>query len=118
MTFIGFYSSRWFLTDEVLGVVLRSTFVRRLIWNLIPASVLVGALWIAMAGENGLLERSSLQQRLISTEARVADIETGNRELQGHIRSLKTAPDVRRRAAAEMLLRAEEGSTIYRFDLP
>ena len=92
--------------------------VRRLIWNLIPASVLVGALWIALAGENGLLERSSLQQRLLATEARVSHVEDGNRELEAEIRALKTAPQVRRRVAAETLLRAEEGSTIYRFESP
>ena len=71
-----------------------------------------------MAGENGLLERSSLQQRLIATESRLSEVQTGNRDLEVRIRELKTAPDVRRRAAAETLLRAQEGSTIYRFDTP
>ena len=71
-----------------------------------------------MAGENGLLERSSLQQRLIATESRLSEVEIGNRDLEVRIRELKTAPDVRRRAAAETLLRAQEGSTIYRFDTP
>jgi hypothetical protein len=44
-------------------------------------------------------------------------MEEDNRELEAEIRALKTAPQVRRRAAAETLLRAEEGSTIYRFDV-
>ena len=100
------------------GVLLQPALVRRLIWNLVPASVLVGALWMALAGDNGLLERSSLQQRLFATEARVSFIEEGNRELEAEIRALKTAPQVRQRAAAERLLRAEEGSTIYRFEAP
>ena len=73
---------------------------------------------MALAGDNGLLERSSLQQRLFATEARVSFIEEGNRELEAEIRALKTAPQVRQRAAAERLLRAEEGSTIYRFEAP
>ena len=102
----------------MLGVPLQSALFRRLIWNLVPASVVVGALWVALAGENGLLERSSVQQRLIATEARVAHMEDGNRELEANIRALKTAPQARRRAAAETLLRAEEGSTIYRFENP
>ena len=111
-----FYSSPLWLADGVLEVALRSAMVRRLIWNLVPASVLVGALWIALAGENGLLERSTLQQRLIATEARVSHVEDGNRTLEADIRALKTAPQIRRRVAAESLLRAEEGSVIYRFD--
>ena len=98
------------------GVPLKPALVRRLIWNLVPASVLVGALWVALAGDNGLLERSSLQQRLIATESRLDYMDEGNREIEAEIRALKTAPQVRRRAAAEALLHAEEGSTIYRFE--
>ena len=43
-------------------------------------------------------------------------MEEGNREIEAEIRALKMAPQVRRRAAAEALLHAEEGSTIYRFE--
>ena len=84
------------------GVALKPALVRRVIWNLVPASVLVGALWVALVGDNGLLERSSLQQRLISTESRLAYMEEGNREIEAEIRALKIAPQVRRRAAAEV----------------
>ena len=72
---------------------------------------------MTLAGKDGLLERSSLQQRLITVEARVAHVEEGNQELEARIYALKTTPNARIRAAAETLLRAEKGSTIYRFDV-
>jgi hypothetical protein len=72
---------------------------------------------MTLAGKDGLLERSSLQQRLITTEARAANVEEGNRALETRIYALKTVPNARIRAAAKTLLRAEKGSTIYRFEV-
>lgn len=87
---------------------------RRLIWNLAPAGLVLGALWYALMGADGLLDRNDMKQRLLATEDRVLQVEAQNAQLRRAIRALKTDEQAIRRAAAQELLVAEKGSTLYR----
>jgi cell division protein FtsB len=100
-------------TPVVSGVILR-----RIIWNVIPVAVVVIALEMVLVGDDGLLERHNLKQRLYATQARGQQIEASNAVLRARIQSLQTDPAAVQRAVGEHLLTAPTGSTIYRFDRP
>lgn len=93
-----------------------SPLVRRLLWNLVPLAVVVGAVTTTLIGEEGLLNRHELKQRLYAMQARVEDVELENARLQAQVRALQDDPRAVRREAATQLLLAPEGSTIYRFE--
>ncbi len=93
---------------------LLSSLGRRLLWSLIPASIVLAGVWGVVFGDDGLLERHALKQRLHRMEERVQVIEGENAQLRDEIRRLREDPVAVRRAAAEQLLAAEPGSTIYR----
>jgi cell division protein FtsB len=97
------------------GSPLESTLPRRLIWSLIPAAIVVVAVWTVLASEDGLLRRHELKQRLYSTQARVERLEEDNQRLRDRITALQKNPHAMRRVLAETLLMAQPGSTIYRF---
>lgn len=78
--------------------------------------MLVVALWGVVFGEEGLLRRNALKQRLYGMQDRVSEVEQQNEALRGEIERLRDDPVEVRRAAAERLLAAEAGSTIYRFE--
>lgn len=98
-----------------LGQSILSSLGRRLLWSLVPATIVVGAVWGVVFGDDGLLERHALKQQLYRMQDRVAAIEAENEKLRDEIRKSRTDPVAVRRAAAEQLLAAEPGSTIYRF---
>ena len=81
-----------------------------------PATIVVGAVWGVVFGDDGLLERHALKQRLIHMDERVEQIKAENSVLRDEIQSLRDDPVAVRRASAEQLLAAEAGSTIYRFE--
>jgi cell division protein FtsB len=89
--------------------------VRRIVWNLIPLALVVGALEMVLVGEDGLLARHELKKRLYTTEAKVGQVVAENAMLRAKVRSLRQNPAAVKRAVAERLLAAEQGSTIYRF---
>lgn len=93
-----------------------SPLVRRLLWNLLPLAVVVGAVATTLIGEEGLLNRHAVKQRLYGVEDQVSQLQADNARLRARVRALQRDPDVVRRAAAEQLLVAEPGSTIYRFE--
>lgn len=82
---------------------------------MIPALIAVGGVWGVVFGDEGLLKRHAVKQRLYVMQERVASIETENEALRLKIQRLREDPVALRRAAAEQLLAAEPGSTIYRF---
>ena len=92
--------------------------VRRIIWNLVPLALVVGALEIVLVGEDGLLVRHQVKTRLYTTQSKVQQVKAENAVLRGRVRSLRENPAAVKRAAAERLLAAEKGSTIYRFHAP
>ena len=89
---------------------------RRVIWNVLPAAFVVGALWSSVVGENGILNRHQIKARLSATEAEVHRVESENESLRSQIVALKGNPTALRRVTATTLLRAEPGTTIYRLD--
>ncbi|MFT4976267.1 MAG: cell division protein FtsB [Myxococcota bacterium] len=89
--------------------------VRRLVFNIFPLMLVVSAISYTLAGEEGLLNRSVIKQQLLLTQQRVHTLHGDNDQLRARIRSLREDPDAVRRVAAEQLLIAEPGSTIYLF---
>ena len=92
-----------------------SVLLRRIVWNTLPAMMVVGAVWMALAGEAGLLNRHELKQRLINTQDHVAQLHQENHQLRTKLDSLRTDPRAVHLSIAEQLLMGEKGSTIYRF---
>ncbi len=94
------------------------TLVRRLVWNVIPVLMVFGAVQMALLGDDGLLQRHQVKQRLYATQGKVDSVKLHNERLRARIRMLRTDPTYVKRAVAEKLLLAEAGSTIYRFEGP
>lgn len=95
--------------------LLSGAFVRRIIWNLVPVVLVIGALEIVLVGEDGLLARHQLKKRLYTTQAKMRQVKAENAALASRVRSLRENPAAVKREAAKRLLAAEAGSTIYRF---
>jgi len=94
----------------------QSALFRRLIWNVLPVVLVIGALWMALAGEDGLLRRHELKHQLAATKARTERVRLENEALKREIRGLRSDKAAVQRASAATLLTAQPGSTIYRFD--
>ena len=94
------------------------TLIRRLVWNVIPVVMVFGAVQMALLGDDGLLKRHQVKQRLYATQAKVDSVKIHNQQLRARIRLLRTEPTYVKRVVAEKLLLAEAGSTIYRFEGP
>ena len=92
--------------------------VRRLVWNVLPVSLVLGVVSMFLLGEDGLIDRSSVKQRLYATQAKVEQAHAENELLRSRILMLRSDPRFVKRSAAEQLLMAEEGATIYRFGGP
>ncbi len=95
-----------------------SPLVRRLFWNLLPLMIVVGAVGSTLLGEEGLLKRHALKQRLYSLQDQVEHLEDDNARLAARVRRMRHDPERVKRAAAQDLLLAEPGATLYRFDPP
>ena len=95
-----------------------SVLFRRLAWNVVPVALVVGTLWTALAGEHGLMNRHQLRSRLADLEGEADALEESNRRLRAEVHALRTDPLAVQRAAAAVLLKAPDGSTIYRLDTP
>ena len=80
-----------------------------------PAAILLACVWGVIFGDEGLMSRHLVKQRLYYVQDRVSGLETENAKLADEIGRLRDDPVALRRAAAEQLLAAEPGSTIYRF---
>lgn len=89
--------------------------IRRIIFNIVPLMIVVGAIGYTLAGDEGILKRSALKQKLFTIQGRVVQLQSDNDDLQAQIRALREDPAAVKRLAAERLLLAEPGSTIYRF---
>ncbi len=89
--------------------------LRRIVWNLIPVVLVVGALQIVLVGEDGLLARHQLKKRLYTTQSKVEQASIENAMLRSRVRSLRENPAAVKRAVAKRMLAADVGSTIYRF---
>ena len=88
----------------------------RLLYQVLPISVIVGVVGYTLVGEEGLLNRHAIKQDLYATQARVKLISAENKSLRMSIEAIRQDPDAVRRTAAESMLLAPAGSVIYRFD--
>jgi cell division protein FtsB len=88
---------------------------RRLVWNILPASLVVGIVGLVILGDEGLLARHALKQRLALTEEHATKLEEENAMLRAEIQRMRKDPLVVRRTVAESLYLAP-GATIYRFE--
>lgn len=95
---------------------MQSALFRRLVWNVFPIVLVIGALWMALAGDDGLLRRHELKHQLAATKERTQQVRAENLALRREIRSMRAESAVVQRASAATLLTAQPGSTIYRFD--
>jgi len=94
------------------------TVVRRLVWNVVPVLMVLAAVQMALLGDDGLLKRHQVKQRLYATQGKVDSVKLHNEKLRSRIRLMRSEPAYVKRAVAEKLLLAEAGSTIYRFEGP
>jgi len=78
--------------------------------------LVVSALWMALAGEDGLLRRHELKYQLASIKMRTERVRMENESLRREIRALQSEEAAVQRASASTLLTAQPGSTIYRFE--
>ena len=97
---------------------LDSILARRLVWNVLPASLVVGAVYVTVVGKEGLLARHALKMRVSTTEQAVRELEVANAHKRLEIAALRRDPAALTRVAADELFLAPAGSTIYRFDEP
>lgn len=88
---------------------------RRLLWNVLPASVVLAILYLAVWGENGLIKEQELARDLAKAERRLEAVRRENASLEREVSRLRDDPATQRRAAAEELLLVPAHSTVYRF---
>jgi cell division protein FtsB len=98
-----------------LELPLDTALARRLIWNVLPAALVVGAVYMTVAGKAGLLARHTLKQRVYTTEQAVTSLQEDNEHKRARIAALKRDPEALQRAAADELLVAPAGAVVYRF---
>ena len=89
---------------------------RRLVMTIVPFVLMGSVVLMAIFGDHGLVRRHELRTQIGETEIRLAEIERENAALRRQIRSMdKDRIGVQRLAAQELLV-APPGSTIYRFE--
>ncbi len=93
-----------------------SSLFQRALLALLPAMIIAGLAASAVWGENGLLARHRLDQRLIVATEGLAALERDNHRLVRDLRTMDSDPIVLERMVAEELGWAQEGAVLYRFD--
>ncbi|MCK6522601.1 septum formation initiator family protein [Myxococcota bacterium] len=89
---------------------------RRLVMTIVPFVLMGSVVLMAIFGDHGLVRRHELRAQIGETELRLAEIERENAALRRQIRAMdKDRIGVQRLAAQELLV-APPGSTIYRFE--
>jgi cell division protein FtsB len=91
---------------------------RRLVWNVLPALMVLGAVKMTLLGDQGMFNRHQVKRRLHATEMKVEQARVENAEISARIRHLRMDQQFVKRVAAERLLVAEPGATLYRFSGP
>jgi len=89
--------------------------LRPVLFTIAPALVALAVVILALFGDNGLLRRHQLRRQLYAVESEVQRLQTENQELRRRIELLQRSPEELERKAADKLLMAPPGSTIYRF---
>lgn len=84
--------------------------------SVVPFVLMGAVVLMAIFGDHGLVRRHELRERQVEIKQQVEQLQAENTELRRQIRLLDTHRIGMKRLAAEELLMAEAGSTIYRFD--
>ena len=84
--------------------------------TVVPFSMTGIVVLMAIFGDHGLVRRHELRQELVHTEARNEMLRIQNAQMVREIELLQEEEKGVQRLAAETLLMAPEGSTIYRFE--
>ena len=95
---------------------LTSTLLRRLLLGAVPFTVMGAVVLMTVFGDHGLVRRHELRQEKRAVDARVDELRAENVQLRRQIDIMEKHPAGVRRLAAEELLMAPPGSTIYRFE--
>lgn len=93
-----------------------STLIRRLAMSVVPFAALGVVVLMAVFGDHGLVRRHELRQKQVEVQEQTVRVTRENAELRRQITLLEKHQVGLRRAAAEELLMARPGSTIYRFE--
>lgn len=91
-------------------------FLRRMLWNVLPAALVVVIIYLAVFGENGILRRHRMVAELEAAERRLEEVELVNARLRREVTQIRADDATVARVAAEELLLVPPGSTVYRFD--
>lgn len=108
------------LTDIVIAtpnpaVAVNPLLLRRLALSVVPFTLIGAVVLLAIFGDHGLIRRHQLRLERMEAEERLAQIEHENADLRRQMMLLDAHPIGLERLAAEQLLMAAPGSTIYRF---
>lgn len=95
-----------------------STLFRKLLMSIVPFTLMGAVVLMAIFGDHGLVRRHELRQKTVEVQARIDQLELENSELDRQIQLIEHHPIGLQRLAAEELLMAPPGSTIYRFEGP
>jgi cell division protein FtsB len=90
--------------------------LQRLLLTVVPAFLVVGLVYAAIAGDDGLLRRHRMQVDLERVQRRLESMEAENARLAREVGQLRDDEATVRRAIAEELLLVPQGSTVYRFE--
>jgi cell division protein FtsB len=89
--------------------------LQRLLLTVVPAFLVVGLVYAAIAGDDGLYRRHRMQVDLERVQRRLVAVEAENARLAREVGQLRGDEATVRGAIAEELLLVPEGSTVYRF---
>ena len=92
-----------------------STAIRRLVMSVVPFTLTGVVVLMAIFGDHGLIRRHELQLQFVETERANEQVHRENAEMRRQIVILQTERKGVERLAAEELLMAKPGATIYRF---
>lgn len=88
---------------------------RGLVWNVVPSIVVLGIMYLAVFGDDGMFRRIRMHAELEKVERRLASMQEENLLLEREVDQLRNDPVTQKRAAAEELLLVPPGSTVHRF---
>lgn len=91
---------------------------RPVLLTVAPTLVALAVVILALFGDNGLLRRHQLRRQLLLVQGEVQRLQQENLELRHRIELLQKSPVAVEREAAERLLMAPPGSTVYKFPEP
>ena len=89
--------------------------ILRILWAVLPSAIVVCTLFIVLFGDQGLIARSHYKQVLYQTRIDNIDLQKENKDLALQIRRMKSGQSQLELRAADKLLQAQTGVTIYRF---